>query len=134
MFYKLVTGWWLHFSLMYLNDGNGICYNLESDGFNALDISKEGCFSILYMNSRSLCRHFYDIQDYLSSLTHSFSIYGFSETWFRESPPPYITMADYNLVHSSRSNKIGGGVAIFVNNSLFAMISCLLLMVMSVCS
>ena len=97
---------------------NDICYNIESEGFNALDIPVEGCFSIFYMNSRSLCRHFYDIQDYLSTLTHTFSIYGFSETWFRESPPPYITMANYQLVHSSRSHKLGGGVALFVDNSL----------------
>ena len=91
---------------------------MEGDTLNDLDLPYDGCFSIFYMNSRSHCRHFYDIQDFLSTLNHSFSAYGFTETWFRESPPPYIKMPKYNFIHSSRSDKIGGGVAVFISRRL----------------
>ena len=60
----------------------------------------------------------YDIEDYLCSLNHYFSIYGFTETWFKESPPSYIHKNNYQLVHSSRSNKLGGGVTMFISDSL----------------
>ena len=95
---------------------NGSCLSLGSHTFNDLHLPQAGCFSTLYMNSRSLCRH--DIQDYLSTLEFPFSIYGFTETRFRGSSPPYITMPDHTLVLSSRSKEVGGGVAIFVKNSL----------------
>ena len=94
------------------------CDYYESTDFNDLNISNPGIFSIFYMNSRSLSGHFYDIQDYLATLNHSFSIYGFTETWFREAPPSYVHMNDYNLVHSSRSIRPGGGAAMFISNSM----------------
>ncbi len=94
------------------------CDYYECTDFNKLNISTPGMFSTFYMNSRSLCRHVYDIQDYLATLNHSFSIYGFTETWFKEAPPSYVHMDNYQLVHSSRSLKLGGGVAMFINSSL----------------
>ena len=99
-----------------LNDDQ--CAYFESNEFNDLNISTPGNFSIFYMNSRSLCRHFFDIQDYLSSLHHSFFIYGFTETWFKATPPPFVHMENFHLVHSSRSQRPGGGVALFVKNSM----------------
>ena len=42
---------------------NSFCDYFDSNDFNNLNLSQEGQFSIFYMNSRSLCRHFYDIQD-----------------------------------------------------------------------
>ena len=85
---------------------NGSCLSLGSHTFNDLHLPQAGCFSTLYMNSRSPCRH--DIQDYLSTLEFPFSIYGFTETRFRGSSPPYITMPDHTLVHTSRSKEVGG--------------------------
>lgn len=103
------------------NDDNFLdndCAYFESNDFNQLDLNSDGQFSIFYMNSRSLCRHYYDIQHYLCSLDHRFSVYGFTETWFKGAPPPYIHMDNYQLVHSSRSNKIGGGAAMFIHDTL----------------
>ena len=85
--------------------------------FNNID-SSHGDFSIYYMNSRSLCRHFFEIQDFLATLDHSFTIYGFTETRFKEAPPSYVHMKNYQLIHSSRSSRPGGGVAMFLSNSL----------------
>ena len=94
------------------------CSYFDPNDFCNLKVSTPDNFSILYMNSRSLCRHFYDIHDFVLSLNHSFSIYGFSETWFKEAPPQYVHMDNYQLIHSSRSDKTGGGAAMFVKNSL----------------
>ena len=60
-----------------------ICAYLDSNEFNTLTAFSPGNFSIYYMNARSLCRHFFSIQDFLATLDHTFSIYGFAETWFK---------------------------------------------------
>ncbi len=94
------------------------CSYFDRNDFCNLNVSTPDNFSIFDMNARSLCRHFYDIHDFVLSLNHSFSIYGFSETWFKEAPPQYVQMDNYQLIHSSRSDKTGGGAAMFVRNSL----------------
>ena len=99
------------------DDSGSACHNLFADSFNTFNIPNDS-FNIFYMNSRSLCKHFFDIQDYLSCLSHSFSILGFSETWFRDNPPPYVNIPSYDLVHSSRSHKTGGGAALFISKTL----------------
>ena len=96
---------------------NNTCDYFDSQQFNSIN-SSPGNFSIYYMNSRSLCRHFFDIQDFLATLDHSFSMYGFTETWFKEAPPSYVHMNNYQLVQTSRPLKPGGGAAMFINNSL----------------
>ena len=100
------------------DDDNNTCAYFECNDFNALNISSPSDFSIYYMNARSLCGHFFSIQEFLATLEHPFSIYGFTETRFKGDPPPYVHMNDYQLVHSSRSLRPGGGVAMFVHNSL----------------
>ncbi len=69
---------------------NKTCNYFDSQEFNSIHFSSPGNFSIYYMNSRSLCRHFFDIQDFLATLDHSFSLYGFTETWFKEAPPSFV--------------------------------------------
>ena len=77
------------------------CSYLESNEFNNLNLSNSSVhFSMFYLNARSLCKHFHNIQDYLCLLNHTFSIYAYSETWFKDTPPPYIHMENYNLIHS----------------------------------
>ena len=61
--------------------------------------SSQGNFSIYDMNSRSLCRHLFDVQDFLATLDHSFSIYDFTETRLK---------MDYSGI------MISGCVAVFV--------------------
>ena len=109
------------FDLLNVNEGGILaddsCSYYDTDGFNQLSNSPTD-FSIFYLNTRSLCKHFFDVQDYLCSLSSSFSVYGFTETWFKQTPPSYIHMNNFNLVHSSRCDRVGGGVALFLSFSM----------------
>ena len=93
------------------------CSYYDTDDFNQVNNSL-GDFSIFYLNTRSLCKHFFNVQDYLCSLNSSFTVYGFTETWFKETPPPFVHMNNYHLIHSSRCNRVGGGVALFISDRL----------------
>ena len=77
------------------------------------------------MNSRSLCRHFFDVQDFLATLDHSFFDLWLYWNVVQRSPPPppphhppYVHMNNYQLVHSSRSLRSSRGAATFISNSL----------------
>ena len=75
-------------------------------------------FSVFHLNGRSVSKHFDSISDYISTLNHNFSIYGFSETRFKDTPSPLIHMKGYGLVHTPRTHRGGGGVAMLVSDKL----------------
>jgi len=55
---------------------------------------------------------------YLDNLGHPFKVIGITETWMNASNVDSITIKGYNHELMYRSNKIGGGVSVFVKNNL----------------
>ena len=93
-------------------------FNVET--FNRLQesINSHSMFSSFHLNVQSLksCDKYDNLVNYLSSLNHEFSIIALSETWLSEATNTLYDMPLYNSVHSYRSERVGGGVSIYVHN------------------
>ena len=76
-------------------------------------------FSIIHFNARSLKKKFCNIEQYLQQLNVKFDIIAVSETWFdKNTNCDFYLLNGYELFSVSRNSSRGGGVAIYVNNSL----------------
>ena len=81
--------------------------------------SHQDYFSVMHLNSRSLCKNFDNLQILLSSLKYNFDILGVSETWFNcNTHLEMYNIENYSLVQICRPDKTGGGVAIYVKNGI----------------
>lgn len=74
--------------------------------------------SMIHFNSRSLYANFQSIKDYLRQLKNLFSIIAISETWLNDEKGLDFEIDGYELNYKNRVNRSGGGVAIYVHNSL----------------
>ena len=54
----------------------------------------------------------------MKCLKYNFSIIGITETWLQDDTSDLYTLAGYNLVEKHRIDKTGGGVCVFVNESI----------------
>ena len=76
-------------------------------------------FSILHINSRSICKNFDSLLTLIHSLKNfSFSVIGISETWLNKNSPDVFNICDYEMIHVDRENIRGGGVALYVHKTL----------------
>ena len=83
------------------------------------DFSCVDGLSIVHFNARSLKTNFESIKDYLKSFDKAFSVVAVSETWFNSFEESKEYMLDnYNMFSTIRTNKKGGGVTIYVHESL----------------
>ena len=62
--------------------------------------------------------NFREIDDYLSSLNYKFDIIAISETWVSEPEHNKFNINGYDVYHTARKNKRGGGVALYVKQEL----------------
>ena len=103
---------------------------LFSDNFEIRGITQSQCcnifnnlnddtFSQMHLNIRSLNKHFDDLQLLLNLTSDkSPSIIGLSETWLtNDSHHPY-SISNYKFISKNRQEKRGGGVALYVLESL----------------
>ena len=74
--------------------------------------------SFIHLNARSLNSNFREIDDYLSSLNYQFDIIAISETWVSEPEHNKFNINGYDVYHTNRKNKRGGGVALYVKQEL----------------
>ena len=74
--------------------------------------------STFNLNAKSFYTNVDAIGDYLALLNFEFSILGFTETWLHKDSPPY-ELKGYSFLGKDRVVKGGGGVALYVHNSLF---------------
>ena len=72
----------------------------------------------IHLNARSLNSNFREIDDNLSSLNYKFDIIAISETWVSEPEHNKFNINGYDVYHTTRKNKIGGGVALYVKQEL----------------
>ena len=73
-------------------------------------------FSTFHLNIRSLPKNYDCLKLCLSTLSHSFSVLAFSETWLNYDFVSLYPSSNYNSTHSCRNNRTGGGVSLFVSN------------------
>ena len=75
-------------------------------------------FSIIHINARSFVHNHEQIENYLYELTFKFNFIIISESWMKQSDIGNFELSNYNSFHTIRTNKRGGGVSIFIKNSL----------------
>ena len=85
---------------------------------NTISIDNTNAFSIIHINARSFIHIHEQIESYLYELTFKCNSIIISESWMKESDIGNYELCNYNSFHTIRKNKRGGGVSIFVKNSL----------------
>ena len=78
-------------------------------------------FSVLHLIIRSFRKTFGDFKDIYKTLNLKFSIVYFSETWGDDNKlknDSLIQLPGYNILHQIRKNSRGGGISMFVHESL----------------
>ena len=111
----------LHFYQSACNNTLNACdYHLE-DSFNK-NISKlkinSQSFSIIHSNIRSIPRNLSRFETYLGTLNHEFSVIGLSESWLKSYTVDLFGLDGYKSEHNYRANRAGGGVSLFVKESM----------------
>ena len=116
-----------------LNDSNQNpdvnCYNdissLESNYLSPNEIDKnfqnfsKESFSVLHLNIRSMNKNFEAFQDFYKSLNTKFSIICLTETWANDSNQNSLFQLEgYISVYQIRKSRKGGGIVIFIRDSL----------------
>ena len=94
-----------------------------STNFSATD--RANILSVIHFNARSLKTNLDKIKDTVRDLEYKFHVIAISESWFKENnwdanevSNLYDAFSGYKLYYNSRNNTTGGGVAIFVCDSL----------------
>ena len=79
-------------------------------------VGLEKTFSLIHFNCRSLYANFSKINDYVKALNSKLRVIALSETWIDKSRGIDFCIDGYELYYSSRKNKRGGGVALFIDS------------------
>ena len=75
-------------------------------------------FSVLHLNIRSIKKNFDNFKKFLCSLDFTFSVICFSETWLDKLDSFTYDLPNYTSIDQKRSDRKGGGVSIYIHNSL----------------
>ena len=108
-YYNIINSQILH-SEYYLEDS----FNLQ---INQRSITPK-CLSMIHYNIRSIPKNLHEFENYIESLNFRFSIMAFTETWLSENFHSLYEINDYNVEYNSRTGKRGGGVCLYVYNSI----------------
>uniref|UniRef100_A0A8C6M4T9 Reverse transcriptase domain-containing protein n=1 Tax=Nothobranchius furzeri TaxID=105023 RepID=A0A8C6M4T9_NOTFU len=73
---------------------------------------------MVHFNSRSLYANFQFIKAYIAQFNQPFDVIAISETWINTGKEEDFEMKGYELLHLDRTNKKGGGVALYVDKNL----------------
>ena len=82
-----------------------------------MKFKKNDNFSLIHMNIRSVRLHFSEFLSYLSTLNIDFSIIALSETAINSNDINYV-IPNYNVEMNYRKKKKGGGVSLYIHNTL----------------
>ena len=75
-------------------------------------------FALIHYNCRSLAKNFTMIRDHITTLDSMFDVIALTETWLNDNDSDYFNLDGYELVSCSRSSKKGGGVGLYIRNSM----------------
>ena len=109
----------------YSNMHSNICVNslyyTESEFNEHFKFKQKGCsnFSLVHFNCRSMTSNFDKLKDSVKGLDFPFDIIAVSETWLKDNDTNSSYSIDgYSSFQCSRLNKTGGGVALYINETL----------------
>ena len=94
------------------------CHYYLPEEFNSTFNNQDSMYSFLHVNVRSLSKNFDSLDSILSTLSHSFSVIGVTETWLHNYSPPVFKLKTYSLIRADRKTGKGGGVALYVDSSI----------------
>lgn len=77
----------------------------------------ENLFSLFCLNARSLKNKSDNVCLYLESLGHKFHMLAFTETWY-SNPSDVVQFDEYQSVFINRTNRKGGGVALYIRHDI----------------
>ncbi|XP_065658504.1 uncharacterized protein LOC136083020 [Hydra vulgaris] len=106
------------------DDSNNFNQKIESQYYTVIESSQylqknKNSFSILNINIRSLNKNFENLRFLLDELKHDFKIICLTETWCKRGETnAQFELINYSSVHQPRGFGVGGGVCIFVHNSI----------------
>ena len=93
---------------------NNTCYY-----FNNIIYIKDSAPFLFHFNCGSLVSKFDDLENYISSLTYQFDVIALCETWLKaDTNLALYQLNDYYMYRLDRVCRKGGGVAIYVKNTL----------------
>ena len=98
----------------FLDTIENVCsYYTQSEFIDKKISSKH--LSVIHFNVRSLKNNFESLNTYLSSLNYKFDIIAISESWLCDNDViDEYEIENYNMIHVNGNNKIGGGVALYI--------------------
>jgi hypothetical protein len=85
---------------------------------NIENLNAKEKFSLIHLNIKSISNKFDSLKNLIDTMNIPFQIIGLTETWLNENNQEYFALKNYDHFGSSRPNKKGGGVAIYVSNQL----------------
>ena len=86
--------------------------------FNARFSNSNTHLTLFHLNIRSMPANFSSLELYLSSLKLEFDVIALSETWLNAHNRDVFPLPGYAMESRIREERIGGGVSIFLRNSL----------------
>ena len=102
------------------SDLNHACKYYDLKGFNELINHRSENFSLLSLNTRSICNKFSDFKDFISDIStnsFSFSVISLQETWLKNYKNFSLEINDYHpIISKNRNHKKGGGVGIYLKS------------------
>jgi hypothetical protein len=72
----------------------------------------------LHLNARSLLGNLDKLKILLSNIKKPFSVIGITETWLNDQTYDLVDISGYKFVSNHRTTKPGGGVGLYLQNSL----------------
>ena len=77
-----------------------------------------GQFSLIHFNCRSLASNFIKLKDSITALEFKFDVIALSESWLSDNDNYIFCIEGYDILSCSRLNKKGGGVVLYIRESL----------------
>ena len=99
----------------------GFCtssYVTESDLIHFFQTNNNVSLNLLHINCRSLNKNFGSVTNLLHRIGSKLSVLGLCETWLNKNTENSFHMQGYNFACNSRSSRMGGGVGLYVDNSI----------------
>lgn len=86
--------------------------------FDIPSLKLKSCFNILCLNCHSIINKMDRLKILIQETDISFDVICLSETWLNSSNDSLICLDGYRFLNKNRTKGVGGGTAIFINNSM----------------
>lgn len=107
-----------YFDLHFQNVTNNCKYYSEKTFNKDITVSEYASFSVMHTNIRSIPRNLSAFLANIENLDNKFSVLAFTETWLNSSTAELYHINGYEHVFKVRTDRLGGGVSLFIQNHL----------------